>query len=214
MIIKGLYTIIDSTYIPLEAMERVALEMAAGGSGHIQLRAKGFTSRELLKAARVIRGVTLDKGIIFIVNDRVDVALLSEADGVHLGQDDLPVEEARRQIGRDKIIGLSTHNLNEALEAVRLGVDYISLGPVFSTKTKPDTQSTLGLDNLREIRTKISIPIVAIGGITEENLPSVISTGVDAVAMISDILTSGDIREKVRRLMHVLNPEENKLKRR
>jgi len=205
---KGLYTIIDNTYIPLEAMERVAIELAEGGARYIQLRGKGLTSRELLRAARIIRGVTLGKGITFIVDDRVDVALLTDADGVHLGEDDLPVEEARRLLGGDKIIGLSTHNLKEGLEAIGLDVDYISLGPIFPTRTKPDAQTPIGLEDLKGIREEISnlspLPIVAIGGINEEDLPSVISTGVDAVAMISDILTAKDIKGKVKRVIELL----------
>lgn len=203
--LKGLYTIIDSSYVPLETMERVTIELAEGGTRYIQLRGKGLTSGELLKAARAIRRVTLDKGITFIVNDRVDVALLSEADGVHLGKDDLPIEEARRLLGRDKIIGLSTHDLEDALAAINLSVSYISLGPIFPTRTKPGAHAPVGLDNLREIKRKVSIPIVAIGGINEENLPSVISTGVDAVAMISDILTSRDIKGKVKRVNEIIS---------
>ncbi|MBI5286887.1 MAG: thiamine phosphate synthase [Deltaproteobacteria bacterium] len=196
--IKGLYAIIDSSYIPLEEMGRTASLMAEGGVNCIQLRGKGFTSRELLKAARIIREVT--KGVTFIVNDRVDVAIVSKADGVHLGQDDLPVEEARRLLGKDKTIGLSTHNMEEALEAARLNVDYISFGPIFPTTTKPDAREPMGLENLRKVKARVNIPVVAIGGIKEENLPSVLSTGVDGVAIISDILTSGDIKGKIRRL--------------
>jgi len=131
----------------------------------------------------------------------VDIALLTDADGVHLGQDDLPVKEARRLLGNNKIIGYSTHNLREALEAVRLPVDYISFGPIFPTKTKEDAQTPKGLKLLSEVRKAVEIPIVAIGGITETNMAHVLKEGVEGVAMISEILTVKDISQKINRVI-------------
>jgi thiamine-phosphate pyrophosphorylase len=196
--IRGLYTIIDTSYVPPEGIERAAVDITAGGARIIQLRAKGIGSGESLKTARLLKEVTSKRKVTFIVNDRVDIALLSRADGVHLGQVDIPVKEARRLLGKEKIIGLSTHNLNEALAADRSGyVDYISFGPIFPTISKTDALTPKGLKGLLEVRRNVTLPVTAIGGITEDNLSSVLKQGPDAVAMISEILTSKDIRKKV-----------------
>jgi len=181
----------------------IALALAAGGAKIIQLRAKGFSSKEFLEAARTVRKMTRDKDIIFIINDRVDIAMMADTDGVHLGQDDLPVKEARRLLGSNKIIGWSTHNIREAVEAGRLPVDYISFGPIFSTKTKLDAQTPKGIKGLAEVRKAVDIPIVAIGGITETDMPHVFRQGADSAAMISEILTSGDISKKASKLISV-----------
>jgi thiamine-phosphate pyrophosphorylase len=139
-----------------------------------------------------------------VVNDRADIAMLAGADGVHLGQEDLPAETVRGLIGKNKIIGLSTHNLKEAIEADMLAkkgvIDYISYGPVFPTKTKVDARPTVGIEGLREAKKFVTAPLVAIGGITEETLFETILAGADAVSIVSDILTAKDIRSKVERL--------------
>lgn len=203
--IRGLYAIIDASYVPLEAVERTARDILDGGARMVQLRAKSMGSKYFLTAARAVRDETAKTNAIFIVNDRVDVALLANADGVHLGQEDLPVKEARRLLGAEKLIGLSTHTLEEALaarESYRSGyVDYVSFGPVFPTRTKPDARIPVGLEALAEVRSVIEMPIAAIGGITEGNVESVLKQGADSVAMISEILTSTDVRKKVASLI-------------
>ena len=178
VLIPIIYPIIDSSLVTLDNIGKTAEAIIDGGAKILQLRAKSLSSKEFLETALIIRKITKDKGTVFIVNDRVDIALLTDADGVHLGQGDLPVKEARRLLGNNKIIGYSTHNLREALEAVRLPVDYISFGPIFPTKTKEDAQTPKGLQGLSEVRKAVEIPIVAIGGITETNMVHVLKEGV------------------------------------
>lgn len=202
-IIPIIYPIIDSSIVTLDKIGKTAQAIIDGNAKILQLRAKKLSSGEFLEAARIIRKITKDKGAIFIVNDRVDIALLTDADGVHLGQDDLPVKEARRLLGNNKIIGYSTHNLREALESKKLPVDYISFGPIFATKTKEDAQTPKGLKGLDEARKAVKIPIVAIGGITETNMAHVLKQGVESVAMISDILAAKDISQKINRLISI-----------
>jgi len=201
VLIPIIYPIIDSSLVTLDNIGKTAEAIIDGGAKILQLRAKSLSSKEFLETARIIRKITKDKGTVFIVNDRVDIALLADADGVHLGQGDLPVKEARRLLGNNKIIGYSTHNLREALEAVRLPVDYISFGPIFPTKTKEDAQTPKGLRWLSEVRKAVEIPIVAIGGITETNMAHVLKEGVEGVAMISEILTVKDISQKINRVI-------------
>ena len=201
VLIPIIYPIIDSSLVTLDNIGKTAEAIIDGGAKILQLRAKSLSSKEFLETARIIRKITKDKGTVFIVNDRVDIALLTDADGVHLGQGDLPVKEARRLLGNNKIIGYSTHNLREALEAVRLPVDYISFGPIFPTKTKEDAQMPKGLKGLSEVRKAVEIPIVAIGGITETNMVHVLNEGVEGVAMISEILTVKDISQKINRVI-------------
>ena len=201
VLIPIIYPIIDGSIVTLDNIGKTAEAIIDGGAKILQLRAKSLSSKEFLETARIIRKITKDKGTVFIVNDRVDIALLTDADGVHLGQGDLPVKEARRLLGNNKIIGYSTHNLREALEAVRLPVDYISFGPIFPTKTKEDAQTPKGLKWLSEVRKAVEIPIVAIGGITETNMVHVLKEGVEGVAMISEILTVKDISQKINRVI-------------
>lgn len=201
--IPPIYPIMDSSLISSDRIKETAQALMAGGAKIIQLRAKGFSSKEFLEAARTIKKITRDKDVIFIVNDRVDVALLADADGVHLGQNDLPAREARRLMGNDKIIGFSTHNIREAVEAERLPVDYISFGPIFPTKTKEDAQTPKGIKGLADVRKAVDIPIVAIGGITEKNMAYVWKEGINSVAMISEILTSTDVSKKVNKLIYI-----------
>lgn len=192
--ITGLYAIIDSSLVSLDDAGRCARELVDAGVRLIQLRAKGEGSRAVLAAASAMRSATKDKAL-FIVNDRVDIAMLSEADGVHLGQDDIPLIEARKLMP-EAVIGVSTHNLKEALDAASLGADYISYGPIFATKTKKDADIPKGLEGLKKLATSVNIPIVAIGGITVETAPAVIEAGASAIAVISDILLADDIKSR------------------
>ena len=137
---------------------------------------------------------------VFIVNDHADIALAVDADGVHLGQDDLPVEEARRLLGKDRIIGVSTHSADQARAAQAAAADYIGFGPVFTTKTK-DAGPLQGLENLSNIRKTVSLPVIAIGGITNENIGGVLGAGADGVAVISAILSAPDLREAAREMV-------------
>ncbi|MBI5809733.1 MAG: thiamine phosphate synthase [Deltaproteobacteria bacterium] len=165
--ISGLYAIIDASIIKPDGMEKTAHAVLEGGARIIQLRAKDFGGGAMLKAARLLRGLTSRYGALFIVNDRVDIALISGASGVHLGSDDIPAKDARALLGTTSIIGLSTHNLKEVEAAAGQGADYISFGPVFSTETKKDAQSPKGIEALKDAVRATRLPVVAIGGIGE-----------------------------------------------
>lgn len=200
--IKGLYAIIDNSICPEYLNIEIAQMILAGGAKILQLRGKGLSARELLSQAMEINIFTRKAGAIFIVNDRADIALLSGADGVHLGQDDLPVAEARKILGMDRLIGVSTHNLEQAKKAESEGANYIGFGPVFGTKTKADAEEEKGLEALQEVKTSVKIPVVAIGGINIENIEKVMYTGVDGAAVISAIAKAENMEETTRRLLY------------
>ena len=166
----------------------------------IQLRAKAISSREFLQLAQMTRALTTPFDCKLIVNDRVDIALASAADGVHLGQEDLPLKIARKLSG-DKIIGISTHTVEQAKEAEENGANYIGFGPVFGTGTKNTGYSARGLEMLARISAAAALPIVAIGGIREATVQDVWQAGADSAAMISDILKADDIAAKVRAIL-------------
>ena len=165
-----------------------------------------MAANEFFGLAREIRQLSRTASSLFIVNDRVDIALAAQADGVHLGQEDLPLDIARKLMGKEKIIGLSTHDPAQAQAAERGGADYIGFGPIFGTSTKDTGYSPRGLAMLKEIRRAVKIPIVAIGGITEDNVSQVWEAGADAAAIISDLMRAGDVAEKVRRILSLPYP--------
>ena len=198
-----LYPITDTRLTALSHAEQVAL-FSDGGATFIQLREKHLAPREFYQEAETALCVARERGVRLVINDRADIALALGADGVHLGQDDLPPEAARRLLGDDAIIGYSTHNIEQALQAARYSVDYIAIGPVFATVSKVNPDPVVGLDGLRRVRDGIGhIPLVAIGGITRENAPDVLDAGADAVAVISALL-DGDAREITRRTREFL----------
>jgi len=178
--------------------EEVAESALKAGVNLIQLRDKNMSSRELLKTAKNIRRLCENFGATFIVNDRVDVALASGADGVHVGQDDIPAEDVKRIF--HGIVGVSTNNLEQALNAQE-HADYIGVGPVFPTSTKKDAMAAIGLDSLREIAWKVDVPVVAIGSITRENVREVLRTGVDCVAVISAIADSMEPEKEAEKIL-------------
>jgi thiamine-phosphate pyrophosphorylase len=165
--------------------EEIVTRLLAGGARLIQLRDKEAGARELLESARACLRLTRAAGATLLINDRVDVALAADADGVHLGQDDLKVEEARQLLGPGKIIGLSTHSIAQFRSGLETSADYLAVGPVFQTTTKENPDPVIGLELLREARALTTRPIVAIGGITPERAPEVITAGADSVAVIS-----------------------------
>jgi thiamine-phosphate pyrophosphorylase len=140
-------------------------------------------------------------GVRIVINDRVDIAIAVKADGVHLGQDDLPPDRARLLLGEDRIVGYSTHTLKQALAATVGHVDYIAIGPVFQTRTKDRPDEVVGLETVSEVKRQITKPLVAIGGITLESAPLVLEAGADSVAVISDLFSSGDVAERTRRFL-------------
>ncbi len=197
--IKGLYAIVDTAFLSLDSIYDTALAIIDAGARILQLRAKDIPARTVFQiASGIVKDIPDD--VLFIINDRADIAVVSGAGGVHIGQDDIPCSIVRGILGSGYIIGVSTHSIEEALEAERDGADYISFGPVFPTSTK-DAGEAKGLATLREVKHSVKIPVIAIGGIDEGNLPDVLDTGVDGVAMISHILSSEDVCEKVKRLL-------------
>lgn len=175
--------------------EEVVRMLLAVGARWIQLRDKDASARQLLDAARECLLLTRAAGATLIINDRVDVALTADADGVHLGQDDLSVEEARDILGEDRIIGISTHTLDQFRAALETSANYIAVGPVFPTKTKENPAPVVGLDLVREVRKLTDRPIVAIGGITLECAAVVIDAGASSVAVISALYPFADISD-------------------
>lgn len=206
--ITGLYLITDKN-IPGISHEKQAERTLKGGLRLLQLREKEMSKKDLLMVALNLRDLTRRWGARLIINDHVDIALACHADGVHIGQEDLPLRYAREILGKECIIGISTHNLEEALEAESSGADYISVGPIFPTETKRGG-TPLGSKFIREVKTKVSIPVVAIGGINLTNIDEVIEAGADAIAIISAILSSGDITDSVRRFIEKIERRENK----
>jgi thiamine-phosphate pyrophosphorylase len=195
-----LYAILDTSFCKGRSPITILREFLAGGVRLVQLRAKELSSGEFFTLAKEARQLTRAAGATFIVNDRADIALACAADGVHLGQDDLPLHAARKLLGPEKIIGISTHDLDQARSAELNGADYIGFGPIFGSTTKETGYSPRGLDMLRKIRAAVKIPIVAIGGITENNIAEVWKSGADAAAIISDLMGAEDVGKKLERI--------------
>jgi len=198
-----LYPITDTSISGLSHAEQIE-RLAAGGASLIQLREKHAFPREFYQAALEAMIVARRLGVQLVINDRVDIAIAVKADGVHLGQDDLPPAKARMLLGEDRIIGFSTHTLDQALEADSAPIDYIAIGPVFPTSTKENPDAIVGSAGIRGIKSRISKPLVAIGGITLDSATSVIGAGADSVAVISDLLATADITERARRFLELL----------
>jgi len=194
-----LYVIIDKDVAKSKDIAKVAEAAIKGGADVIQLRDKTSTDREIVKAALAIRGITRSHKIPFIINDRVDIVITADADGVHLGQDDLPVNAARAIIGKNKLIGVSTHSLEQAIKAQEDGADYIGTGPVYATPAKP-AHNPLGVGLLKEIKEKIDIPFVAIGGINKDNINLVLRSGASAVCVARSAIDTDDVENATKLL--------------
>lgn len=205
MKLPRIYPLTDVQLSGLSHLQQVRL-LSVGGAPLIQLREKHLAPREFYEQAKAAVAVAAKWGVQLIVNDRVDVALAAGARGVHLGQDDMPPDAARTLLGPNAVIGYSTHNIEQAIAATKLPIDYLAIGPIFPTTTKSDTAPVVGLDGLRAVRNEIGdFPLVAIGGITRENAREVIQAGADSVAVISALLSNPTrITELTRRLLQDL----------
>ncbi|KJU81275.1 thiamine-phosphate pyrophosphorylase, partial [Candidatus Magnetobacterium bavaricum] len=184
----------------------MAMDAIGGGVKWLQLRDKDASRLQLFKTARLLKALTRSNDAVLIINDYPDIALAVDADGVHLGQGDLPIGQVRGLMG-DKIIGVSTHTLEEAIEAQRAGADYIGFGPIFATQTK-DAGPPKGVDALKELLQHITIPVVAIGGIKEENLADVLEAGASAVAVASGILKQDDLTKAAEAYVSIIRNQE------
>ena len=193
-----LYALTDSRLSRGRPLEEVADKLLSSGIHILQYREKRLPAGKMLEECRMLREMTRKANACFIVNDHIDIAMLAGADGVHIGQDDLPVEEVRRLVGPDIIIGLSTHSPEQARAAA--GADYIGVGPIFATQTKEDVVDPVGFEYLDWVVANIDLPFVAIGGIEEHNIGEVAAHGAKCCALVSELVGAPDIAEKVRKL--------------
>jgi thiamine-phosphate pyrophosphorylase len=203
LVLPRLYVILDAALITSSERD-CALSLAEAGVRLLQYRNKSAPARQYLDSSRKFAELLLPQGVSFFVNDRPDVAFLAGASGVHVGQDDLDVEQARRVVGSDRLVGVSTHNLEQFERAAANSADYIALGPIFSTSSKANPDPVVGLDLLRKMRQLTDKPVVAIGGITLERAASVIEAGADSVAVISGILSAPDPSQRAREYIETL----------
>jgi len=179
-------------------------EAVEAGTTLVQLRGKKLSTRQFLNMALEASEYLKSRNIPFIINDRIDVALACKADGVHLGQEDLPLPFARQILGEQRLVGISVNTIKEAEEAEAKGASYIGAGPIFYTPSKEELRTILHLEGLRTIREKVKIPILAIGGIQAKNARDVISAGADGIAVISALMASDDIRKATRKLLEAI----------
>ena len=196
--LSGLYIILDPSIRPDRSLTDVLREAAMAGARLFQYRNKSASMKEAYAEALVLRKAALDEGVTFIVNDRCDLALAIDADGVHLGQEDLPLDLARKVMGPDKLIGISTHNLNQVRQATVGRPDYLGFGPIFKPGSKQDHDPIVGIEGLRAMRKLTSLPVFAIGGIQIDQVGEVTRAGANGVAVISAILKSSDIGHVVK----------------
>jgi thiamine-phosphate pyrophosphorylase len=199
------YVITDARHARGRSHREIAEAAIRGGATAVQLRMKEEPARIVLDVARAIGPLCRAAGVAFIVNDRLDVAMLAGADGVHVGQDDLPATDARALLGPRAVIGVSAATVEEGIAAERAGADYLGVGAVYGTATKSDAGAPVGLARLTEIRRALRLPLVGIGGITAENAAAVIQAGADGVAVITAVTLAEDMADAVRRLREAVD---------
>jgi len=202
----GLYVIIDTQALRGRSHIEVAGQAIRGGAKVIQLRDKVHSKRELLTIAQELRNLCAEQDVLFIMNDYLDVALAVDADGLHVGQDDLPVKEARRLLPIDRILGCSARTVDKAAIAQSEGADYIAVGAMYPTSSK-ETAEVVGLERLKQIRQAVTLPLVAIGGINASNVSEVLTAGADSVAIISAVLGAEDAEGATRRIANMIEGE-------
>ena len=188
----SVYLVTDPRLPPGRSLEEIVAASIRGGADVVQYREKQTDTRSMIKTAKTLCDLCHRMGAYFLVNDRVDVALAVDADGVHLGQDDMPVGIARKLLGATKLIGITVHNVEELKEAEKEGAEYFSVAPVFATPTKPDHQHPLGLKGVEALALQTQKPLVAIGGINRSNAAAVIRSGAAGVCVVSAIISAAD----------------------
>jgi thiamine-phosphate pyrophosphorylase len=197
--LPGLYVIVDTQALKGRSHLEVTTQAIRGGATVVQLRDKLLSKKELLPITRQLRNLCAEHNVLFIINDYLDLFLAADADGLHLGQDDLPLKEARKLLTMDKILGCSTRTVEQAIAAEADGADYIAVGSIYPTASKK-TAVVVGLERLRQIKQAVSLPMVAIGGITKDNAAEVVAAGADSVAVISAVLHTEDIAAAAREI--------------
>jgi thiamine-phosphate pyrophosphorylase len=203
LVLPRLYVILDAALLTTPESD-CAQKLVDAGVRLLQYRNKSASTRELFESSRRLSAHLIPQGVTFLVNDRADVVSLAAASGVHLGQEDLGVEEARVVIGPERLVGVSTHNLQQFQQAAATSADYLAVGPVFATSTKANPDPVVGTDFIRQVRGLTNKPIVAIGGITLDRAAEVIQAGADSVAVISDILRAPDPGKRARQYVDLL----------
>lgn len=197
-----LYLVTDRELMSSATIEESVEQAVRGGCTLVQLREKTISSRDFYETALRVRKITSRLGVPLIINDRVDIALAVHADGIHVGQNDLPAAAVRQILGPDRIVGVSVGNLTEAFSAVEAGADYLGVGAMYATGTKEDAD-IVSMEELKRIREEIDLPIVVIGGINKENAPSFGAIGIDGLAVVSAIVAQPDISSAARELKEV-----------
>lgn len=206
----SLYLVTDRGLSQNRSMEEIIEAAIAGGVTVVQLREKGMPEEEFIREAVRLRRITEKLGVPLIVNDSLRVAQACGADGIHLGQEDMSCSTARALLGADPIIGISVSNVDEALQAVADGADYLGVSPIFRTPTKTDTPPPVGIEGLRNIRSRISLPLVAIGGISARNVAEILQAGADGIAVVSAIMAAPDPLAAAAELAAMIRPSPRK----
>lgn len=194
-----LYLCTDRKLMSTNTLEEAVEQAILGGCSLIQLREKQSSSREFFEMAKRIKAITDRYRVPLIINDRIDIALVVDAAGVHLGQEDIPAKEARRIMGEEKVIGVSARTVELARKAVEDGADYLGVGAMFATSTKGNAK-VIGKEKLKEIRAAVSIPIVAIGGINHSNAAQLVDIGINGLAVVSSVIGASDIQAAARKM--------------
>ena len=202
---RGLYLVTDRGLCGKKPLEEVVIQAVKGGAAYVQLREKDVSTRFFVEEAKRIKNILEQYRVPLIINDRVDVALACGAEGVHIGQEDMPYEIVRKLMGQKAIIGLSVEKWEDVEVSQKLNVNYIGVSPVFSTPTKTDTKGAWGLEGLAKIKAFSRHPLVAIGGINESNVREVVKAGADCVAVVSAICAATDPEAAARRINDIIN---------
>jgi len=202
----GVYLVTDRGLCRGRDLLQVIGEAVSGGVGIVQLREKNLGTRAFVALAVAVKGLLAPLGVPLLINDRVDVALAADADGVHIGQDDMPAALARKLLGRNKLLGLSVHSREEALAAKDVDVDYLGVGPIYATATKPDAKAPIGPEGLARVRSVTSLPLVGIGGIDAANAAEVIRAGAVGVAVVSAICAAVSPKEAAAAIARAARP--------
>jgi len=206
----SLYLVTDNGLCRGRDLTRVVLEAVQGGVSMVQIREKNSTAGEFLNTARALKQKLADSNVPLIINDRVDVAMAAGADGVHIGQEDLPYDIVREMLGPDRIIGISINTYDQLWRASRTDVDYLSISPVFPTTTKTDIKEPFGLEGLIKSRTMTDKPLITIGGINRDNLADIMATGMDGVALVSAVCSADSPTDAARELIRIIR--ENRVR--
>ncbi|WP_434509611.1 thiamine phosphate synthase [Desulfitobacterium sp. AusDCA] len=201
---QGIYGLTSEPHSLGRSNIKVAQDILGAGVKILQYREKNKKAKQMFEECLILREMTREAGALFIVNDYLDIALAVDADGVHVGQDDLPVPCVRKIVGPSKIIGVSTHSPEQAQKAVTDGADYIGVGPIYATQTKTDVCAPVGLEYLRYVAENINLPFVAIGGIKKHNLAEVLRNGARTIALVTEIVGSPDIKGTIHELQQII----------